>query len=391
MESNGTQIDIVNYPLVRIGFCTAYAIIFLTSSIGNTMVISAVFRNKNMHSVTNFFIANLAISDVLMALFAVTLSPLYTFLGRWVFGEALCHLLPFIQAISVYISTLTLMAIAIERYYVIVHPFKPRMKISSCYICLVCMWLLAAALTTPYGLYMRVIKYGDMHYCEEHWPQHIKHFFTITTAIIQFIIPFTAMTFCYVVVFIRLSSRAKSRLCNTKCSQKEEADRDRKKKVNRMLISMVLIFACCWLPLTLLNLLNDFIPHVLPDDYCHVIFMTSHVVAMSSICYNPFLYAWLNENFRREFRSITPCIVDKNNMRRISTTNTTFHETAVTTYSLQPAPSVLDEKPVWCEELPLQQLATLQETSSEYNVEANSCSDEASKIQVSDNTKREWL
>ncbi len=28
---------------------------------------------------------------------------------------------------------------------------------------------------------------------------------------------------------------------------------------------------------------------------------------MSSTCYNPFLYAWLNENFRKEFKQVLPC------------------------------------------------------------------------------------
>ena len=29
---------------------------------------------------------------------------------------------------------------------------------------------------------------------------------------------------------------------------------------------------------------------------------------MSSVIYNPFLYAWLNENFRKEFKQILPCL-----------------------------------------------------------------------------------
>lgn len=32
--------------------------------------------------------------------------------------------------------------------------------------------------------------------------------------------------------------------------------------------------------------------------------MTFHLIAMSSVCYNPFLYTWLNDNFRKEFLSI---------------------------------------------------------------------------------------
>jgi hypothetical protein len=42
-------------------------------------------------------------------------------------------------------------------------------------------------------------------------------------------------------------------------------------------------------------------------DFYHVLFFLAHLVAMSSVIYNPFLYAWLNENFRKEFKQILPC------------------------------------------------------------------------------------
>ena len=75
-----------------------------------------IFRSKQMHSVTNFFILNLAISDVVMCLFAVPFTPLQSFTGKWMFGKALCILFPFSQGVSVYISTLTLTIIALDRY-----------------------------------------------------------------------------------------------------------------------------------------------------------------------------------------------------------------------------------------------------------------------------------
>lgn len=40
----------------------------------------------------------------------------------------------------------------------------------------------------------------------------------------------------------------------------------------------------------------------------NLLFFTSHLFAMSSVIYNPFLYAWLNENFRKEFKQILPCL-----------------------------------------------------------------------------------
>ena len=45
-------------------------------------VITVVVRNASMHSVTNFFILNLAISDVIMCMVAVPFTPLMSFAGR---------------------------------------------------------------------------------------------------------------------------------------------------------------------------------------------------------------------------------------------------------------------------------------------------------------------
>ncbi|CAB3260264.1 unnamed protein product [Arctia plantaginis] len=41
-------------------------------------------------------------------------------------------------------------------------------------------------------------------------------------------------------------------------------------------------------------------------NYYFVSFFLAHSMAMASTCYNPFLYAWLNENFRKEFKQVLP-------------------------------------------------------------------------------------
>ena len=62
-------------------YSIAYSIIFLLGIIGNSLVVSVVYRNARMHSVTNYFIVNLAIADMLVCLFCLPitlLSNLYT-------------------------------------------------------------------------------------------------------------------------------------------------------------------------------------------------------------------------------------------------------------------------------------------------------------------------
>lgn len=123
------------------------------------------------------------------------------------------------------------------------------------------------------------------------------------TATMQFILPFFIIAFCYVRVSFKLNDRARCKP-GSKNTKKEEADRDRKRRTNRMLIAMVTIFGVSWLPLNLINLLNDIYIPTGTWKYYYLAFFMVHALAMSSTCYNPFLYAWLNDNFRKEFKQV---------------------------------------------------------------------------------------
>ncbi|XP_045450961.1 prolactin-releasing peptide receptor-like [Melitaea cinxia] len=296
--------DPIENKAVQAIFCTAYTIIFVVGIFGNALVCYAVIRNRAMQTVTNLFITNLALSDILLCVFAVPFTPLYTFLGRWVFGGLLCHIMPYAQGCSVYISTLTLTSIAIDRFFVIIYPFKPRMKIKTCIGLIVFIWVFALSVTFPYGYYMAL---QDI-FCAEKWPSdQIRKAFGAVTTIMQFVLPFIVMAFCYTCVSIKLNDRLKSRP-GSKNSKKEDAERERKRRTNRMLIAMVAIFGLSWLPLNLINISSDFYSFAEDWRYYMVLFFVAHFIAMSSTCYNPFLYAWLNENFRKEFKQILPCL-----------------------------------------------------------------------------------
>ncbi|CAG9560964.1 unnamed protein product [Danaus chrysippus] len=230
--------DPIEDKAIQAAFCTAYTIIFVVGIFGNALVCYAVIRNRAMQTVTNLFITNLALSDILLCVFAVPFTPLYTFLGRWVFGGLLCHIMPYAQ-------------VALR---------SNKESIWSCY-----------------------------------------YYYAI------FVLPFIVMAFCYTCVSIKLNDRLKTRP-GSKNSKKEDAERERKRRTNRMLIAMVAIFGLSWLPLNLINISSDF--YSLAEDwrYYMVLFFIAHFIAMSSTCYNPFLYAWLNENFRKEFKQILPCL-----------------------------------------------------------------------------------
>ena len=77
--------------------------------------------------------------------------------------------------------------------------------------------------------------------CPQAWPsEEIRQVFSWCTAVTQFIFPFAIISFCYVRVSLKLSSRAKSKP-GSKNSKKEELEKERKRRTNRMLIAVRLI------------------------------------------------------------------------------------------------------------------------------------------------------
>ena len=73
-----------------------------------------------------------------------------------------------------------------------------------------------------------------------------------------------------------------------------------------MLIAMVTIFVCCWLPLNTVHILTEYWHDFHRQPYADMIFFITHIIAMSSTIYNPFLYAGMNDKFQTEFRAAVP-------------------------------------------------------------------------------------
>jgi hypothetical protein len=78
-----------------------YSIIFIISLFGNCLVCHVILSTRQMRTVTNFYIANLTISDIMMTLVNIPFNVMRFLLDDWPFGELLCKCVPFIQAASV--------------------------------------------------------------------------------------------------------------------------------------------------------------------------------------------------------------------------------------------------------------------------------------------------
>ena len=104
-----------------------YTIIVIVSVFGNLLVCNIVARKASMRRTTYVFIANLAFSDLLMTVLNIPFNVARVLLKNWPFGAFMCIFVPLVQVTSVYVSTFTMMFIALDRYRVICKPLMPRL------------------------------------------------------------------------------------------------------------------------------------------------------------------------------------------------------------------------------------------------------------------------
>ena len=77
------------------------------------------------------------------------------------------------------------------------------------------------------------------------------------------------------------------------------------------MITVVIIYALCWLPLHTITLTGDAHPDIWSFQHIQVVWIACHWLAMSNCCYNPMVYCWMNSRFRNGFRYVLrfcPCV-----------------------------------------------------------------------------------
>ncbi|NXR73806.1 GPR83 protein, partial [Pycnonotus jocosus] len=76
--------------------------------------------------------------------------------STWIFGKAMCHISHFVQYCSLHVSTLTLMAIALDKDQIILNPLKQRMSLIKGALSISVIWLMATCFSLPHAVYQKL-------------------------------------------------------------------------------------------------------------------------------------------------------------------------------------------------------------------------------------------
>ncbi|XP_078284252.1 prokineticin receptor 2-like [Rhinoraja longicauda] len=244
--------------------------IMLACGAGNLLFVAALARRKSPRSVTDLLIANLAISDLVVALVCCPFEmDYYVVRGlSWNFGPFLCSAVNYLRAVSLYISTNALLVIAVDRYLVIVHPLRPRMTFRTAYCVLLAVWGVSLVVSIPSALFTTATDFGaalpgeGKVFCGQIWPAgkalYYRAYF-LCLFLLEFVGPVAAMSLCY----LRISGELWFKMVpGVQTGQVRERLRARRKTV-LVLVGVLAAYVLCWAPYYAYGLVRDFFPAVL--------------------------------------------------------------------------------------------------------------------------------
>ncbi|XP_053981949.1 RYamide receptor-like [Hylaeus volcanicus] len=308
-----------------------YGTVFVIALIGNGLVCYVVYSSPRMKTVTNFFIVNLALGDMLMALFCVPPSFISTLiLQYWPFGQKLCPTVNYLQAVSVLVSAYTLVAISIDRYIAIMWPLKPKLSKRQAQFLILAVWMLAMTISIPIAVVSQLSqpslkhKVCKQYVCEEMWPSmKNKYYYSIALLVLQYVIPIMVLMFTYTSIAVMVwGKRPPGEAENVRDQRMARS----KRKMVKMMVTVVIVFTICWLPYNILMLIMDNNEATANWSGLPFIWTVLHWLAMSHSCYNPVIYCWMNARFRSGFITAIGCLpgvhrILRNERRRNSNHN----------------------------------------------------------------------
>ncbi|XP_074546740.1 neuropeptide FF receptor 2-like [Halichoeres trimaculatus] len=331
LPQNITYVDFyLHKSSVAAVFTVSYLLIFAVCMVGNGMVCFIVLRSKNMRTVTNLFILNLAISDLLVGIFCMPTTLVDNIITGWPFGSVLCKLSGMVQGISVSASVFTLVAIAVDRFRCIVYPFKQKLTIPTSKLIIVVIWVLAVSIMCPSAVMLQVTKehtvkivlgHNDtqpFYWCRENWPnQEMRKIYTTILFANIYLAPLSLIVIMYARIGFTLSkttvlsvrgsgSDSEKGAGNNKSNVEGRHVTSKKKtRVIMMLLVVASLFILSWLPLWTLMMLSDYAS--LTEHQYRVIniyvYPFAHWLAFFNSSVNPIIYGFFNENFRRGFQA----------------------------------------------------------------------------------------
>ncbi|XP_016146716.1 C3a anaphylatoxin chemotactic receptor-like [Sinocyclocheilus grahami] len=266
-----------------------YSIVVLLGTTGNSVVIwVAGFRMKP--NVTNVWLVNLAVADLIFCLTRVTSLIKSIFYDHWPFGVFLCKFNGFFKYANMFCSVFLLAVISVDRVLCICRPVFTRKRRTLCAarVVSVGVWIAAVMFSSPYFVYRQVfLGKNNLSHCSfkekgaaEADGSSAKYVYYCIRFICGFLLPFLVILICYILAAVGIR---RTRLSG-------------KSRPLRILVVLVCAFFLCWAPYHILGLVKFVNKN---NEAVKVGWSMVSNLAYFNSCINPVLYFCMGLDFSR--------------------------------------------------------------------------------------------
>lgn len=311
---------------VILSLAVLYLASFLVGLVGNVLSLRMLTRKRRdtMPSLnaTRSLLINLAICDLMVVCICMPITTGNLIYKAWVYGDLLCRATPFIQALSVSASILSLTVISVNRYYSLHNPLRARSFFTRRKILntILVIWVLSSAICMPLVFTNRRDEIGvgadDLPLvfpiCRELWPrEELKQSYNVFLFCALYCLPVSFnVVICYLTVR-RLWRPTSSLRDGSVLKETLLASRLKiRRTVAQMVIALVLLFAVSWLPIYLVDIWIEFhSPRSLRDEDPSPLVLQlrafSQWLSLTNSSLNPICYCFVGSLYRsaKEMRS----------------------------------------------------------------------------------------
>ncbi|CAL8071849.1 unnamed protein product [Calicophoron daubneyi] len=194
-----------------------YIALILFGSCGAVLVLYAVIRRPRMRTARNLFIANLALSDLILCLFTQPFNLLRSLYWHydWILGQVMCKAVAMTQAANIFVSTISIIAIALDRMQVIVYPNTRTVQNLGATAIICCSWIAALLMATPMAAFSSVSNgtirarglVCSANTIHNDWLRQSKFVYGIFALVFQYCLPTIVVTYAYIRICLRIRRR----------------------------------------------------------------------------------------------------------------------------------------------------------------------------------------